>query len=126
MSVPKMESSSRCKEHSINPSQAYFLVPSAPPCPTSVPDSFRQPCIERRAVKPGTHRRRAAIATLLTVPRTVGRRRFACAGGTSAIRIIEHVAPHVHPAAPCHYMSVDAALPPGDRVMGVRAGPGEM
>ena len=62
-----------------------------------------------RVVRPGTHRRRAAIATLLTllaIPRMAGRRRFACAGGTSAIRFIEHVAPHVHPA-PCHYMLGD-------------------
>jgi hypothetical protein len=38
--------------------------------------------------------RRAAIVTLLTLltaPQAVGRRRFACAGGTSAIRFIEHV-----------------------------------
>ena len=35
-------------------------------------------------------------------------------------------APHVHPAAPCHYISEDASLPPGDSVMGVMTGPGEM
>ena len=31
-------------------------------------------------------------------------------------------APHVHPAAPCHYMPGDAALPPDDGAIGVGAG----
>ncbi len=31
-------------------------------------------------------------------------------------------APHVHPAAPCHYMSGDAALPPDDGAVDTLAG----